>query len=531
MLKCRSEWQWLTALIRIDLHNHGRWWLVPVSLMLYGMITAVNFLPLQSESYNLGDGAFLFFSNSNWRFYILNPLYLFIMSNIGNRHKYRELMLYRLGSRQRYWFGNAFVIVMFTAVYLFLIILSIEIIFIPFIAPAKQTWSALILSYYHDLPFIQNSSSAIVWWGTIWFLFLSWLGLSGVAFVTTQITNRSSLGFFTAIAINYIAIFFDGTAVPSKILQIFNISRPTLFVLHGEHAMSFVGANAYWIVWFIILISISLWHINHANGMIKNSLTRSMNSVWLIIRTLLGRIWFVVFVLAFLSYLMDLQDGIGAEIDTLNLMDVSLEPIVGLGGAPLDASLFSLVFIRWLLVFLTFLLLIGETAPHSLWQQHIMILPRLGSRWRWWSSNVTALLALSFLYLWIYISFSLLSNTGMISRQDITFYAKIFVLYWLTLTSLGCVQLLLLLLTQSRRQTLLILTIFLMSMWLVGKSVPSLLPNLPIAQTAIFAQLIVKGAIDEMGLLLWASAYFFLCVATGFLVIQRYEFTGHLKFT
>lgn len=176
-----------------------------------------------------------------------------------------------------------------------------------------------------------------------------------------------------------------------------------------------------------------------------------------------------------------------------------------------------------------FLLIVGETTTRSLWRQHVMLLPRLGGRQFWWLSHITAVLLISLLYLLIYLAPTWFTHQNNPQTYAPLFHLQIFTLYWFNLALLGCSQLLLLLFTHSRNQTLLIMVAFLVIMWVASQNNPSLLPWLPITQTAILAQLLSKGTINTAGLALWGVSLFILCALIGAVTIKRYQFPGSLS--
>jgi hypothetical protein len=525
----RKGGHWLKASAEIVLYNQAHWWIIPASLLLYGAVTAVQLAPYQAQGSGYGDGSLLLLSNSILRYYTLNPIYLFIAANIGGYHRYEELILHRLGSRQRLWLGKVVVLVALTVGYLGAVVLSAEIASIPFISNRERGWSETILAYYGELAFAASKPQAVVWGSTVWFVFLSWLALGGVALVIAQTTGRPGGGFFTALALSWLWFIADIIDPTSGLFYIFDIRRPMLFFWYGEPMISFRAATVYWSVWYIVLAGVVFWHIDRAGRMISARLRAWGRGSWLIMQTSIGRSWLIVVTFALISALVDTQVRVGAEIDALHLVEARLAPIMSLGGPLLDYPLFSLIFLRWLLIFLIFLFITGETAVRSLWRQHVMLLSRLGGRTHWWFSNVTAVAGLSLLYLLIYLGVNWLIGREAVRVYDLPFYLLIFVLYWFTLTWLGCCQLLLLLLTRSRNQTLLIMGLFLAAVWLVGTNYPPLLPWLPVAQTAILAQLLHSGLVDGVGLLLWGMFLLTVCTLAGMVAIQRHEFTGFLK--
>ncbi len=529
MTNVNNKYSWLNAVAKINYHNQGHWWVVPVTLLLLGGFTAVQLAPYQGLSASYGDGSLILLGNPNLRVYVLNPIYLFIISNIGGHRRHDDLVLYRLRTRHRLWLGKTAFFVCLTIGYLISVVLSVTVASIPFIGNIESGWNEILHAYYGGLFFAESNSYAMVWGSTIWFALLSWLGLGGVALVTAQITNRAGVGFFVAIALNFTGFIADVIDPTSILAPILDIRRPMLFVWYGE-PLSFRGATAYWSVWYIILIAISLWSINWAGGMLFTRLRSWIRGAWLIIRMSSGRAWLAIILFAFISALVDMQITIGAEIDALNLIDVHLSPIACLIGPFANAPLFSLIFLRWLLIFLLFLFFIGETAVRTLWRQHVMLLPRLGNRRRWWFSNVMALAGLSLLYLFIFLGVYWLISGVKVRGNDLIFYIQIFVLYWMNLTLLGCIQLLILLFSRSRNQTLLIVAVFLAAVWVVGARYPLLLSRLPVAQTAILAQLLSNSVVDSIGLLLWGGFFLVWGVFIGTILIQRYEFADFLKY-
>lgn len=530
MAKVKSQWGWLKALFEITLHNQVHWWVIPASLLLFGIVTAVQIVPYQTTNTSPGTGSLIFLGNSNLRYYILNPIYLFVASNLGSYYQHEETVLYRIGSRWRLWLGKAIVFVAVTMAYLGAIILFVEIATIPFINYIGDGWSKTVLAYYGgELFFSKDNSPLIVWSSTIWFVFLSWLALGGLAFVVSQLTGRAGAGFFTAVSLNFAGLILNLVAIPPEVIQIFDISRPMLFFWYGEPMPSFQAAMAYWVGWYIILMGVTVWHINRLGGMIRIWLSLWAHSTWLIIQMSVGWLWLVIILFALLSPLINIQTISETEITALNSLGARLAPIISFVGPSLESPFFSLIFLRWILIFLIFLLIVGETTTRSLWRQHVMLLPRLGGRQFWWLSHITAVLLISLLYLLIYLAPTWFTHQNNLQTYASLFHLQIFALYWFNLALLGCSQLLLLLYTHSRNQTLLIMVAFLVIMWIASQNNPSLLPWLPITQTAILAQLLSKGTINTAGLALWGASLFIFCALIGAVTIKRYQFPGSLS--
>ena len=342
--------------------------------------------------------------------------------------------------------------------------------------------------------------------------------------------NRAEYGFGIALALNWTGLMGDMVAIPPGI-QILGINRPMLSFWSGALPMSFEVATLYWFMWYVVLTCISLRHIYRSGGFTHSYrwLSLGTRGAWYTLTMSLGKVWFFAIIFSIVSALANRYMIDSTEINTLNLSGVNLKPIFSLGGPSLDSSLFSFVFLRWILIFLVFLFIIGETATRALWWQHTILLPRLGSRRSWWLSNVLAISLLSFTYLTLYLSLDWVVNREAIALSSLLFYISIFTVYWLTLILLGCSQLIILLITRSHSKTLLVMALLFTFIWFMGRNLPWLLPRLPIAQTAIIAQVINIGAIDTTALLFNAICGSILCILIGLVIIQRYEFANLLK--
>lgn len=530
MLIHRNRRSWLTAVAEITLHNQSHWWVIPASLLFFGLVTAVQLAPYQGLRSGYGDGSLILFGSANLRYYIVNPIYLFIAANIGGHQRYDDLVIFRLGSRARLWWAKAAVFALLTLVYWAAVILFVEVAVVPFVNNPAPGWSEKLLAYYGAALSETYRSQVTVWFGTVWFVLLSWLGLGGVAFVVGQVTHRAGLGFVIAIALNLSGLLSEGLSSIWGLWTIADIGKPMLYVWSGELSLSFLRLTSYWAVWYFFLFLIVVWEVDRAGSVTRSILRSWLHGVWLIIEMVLGRLWFLVVGLGLVSVWIERQMAVGSALDSLRLVKVPAAPIASLVGPALETPIFSLIFLRWFLIFVLFLALLGETAVSIIWQQHVFLLPRLGSRSRWWLANVVAIAALALVYLAIFLGVNWLVGQAAIGASGLLFYGQIFALYWMTLTILGCMQLLLLLLTRSRSQTLLMMVVFLLGCWLLGSNYPTLLPWLPVAQTAVLAQLLQSGAAHLIGSLLVMGAFLLMCISVGLIVFQHHEFAGHLNY-
>lgn len=522
----KSRRFWLTAVAEIIWHNQSHWWVIPASLLLFGVVTAVQLAPYQAQSSGYGDGSLVLFGNANLRYYLINPLYLFIVANIGGQQRHDDLVLYRLRSRTRLWTGKAFVFGALTFAYWLAAVLFAEMGALPFVNEMTLGSSGKLLACC-GWPLDGIGSQTTVWFSTVWFVLLSWLALGGVALVVSQLTQRAGLGFVVALALSLSGLFVEQLSNPG-LLALLDMRAPMLFVWSGQRPFSFLRATAYWGVWYLALCAVVVWHLDRSSAAVFARVRSWLYGVWLIMQMSFGRLWLLVVFLALISVWMEADTPVGSTLDAFDLVAVPLAPIVSLGGPALDAPLFSLMFLRWFLIFLLFLFLLGETAVATLWQQHVFFLPRLGSRTRWWLANVAAVAGLACFYLAIYVGINWLANPAALRVTGLPLYVYVFLLYWLTLTTLGSWQLLLLLFLRSRSQTLLVMILFLLTCWVLGSNFPALLAWLPVAQTAVLARLLQHGRLQWVNSLPLIGVILLASIKIGLIVCQRYEFTGHL---
>lgn len=216
-------------------------------------------------TFNTWDILFNVFANQYYIFYVMTPVYLFLVSDFLFDHGFREAAMLRIGSRKKWWTAKVSALLISNALFL-LIGLSICAIIASFVYPWEAGWSvgaalgaenlflnpkALVLS-----PLLALMQLAAL-------LLLGWTCLGLIALTATLYTGKQLYGF----AVSMI-IFFSGLitmrlqlATPWSHLY---LDRHLLFNQH-----SFAGASSalpeiwesmvYWAVFIFLFFLLGLF--------------------------------------------------------------------------------------------------------------------------------------------------------------------------------------------------------------------------------------------------------------------------------
>lgn len=182
-------------------------------------------------------------------------------------------------------------------------------------------------------------------------------------------------------------------------------------------------------------------------------------------------------------------------------LDVWDALFLALGGPPLwDGTLLSML--GWFVPHLLFFYLIGEMVQGELAQQGVGVLPRIGSRGRWWLGKGVTLGLLAAAYLmwgllatllgaatrlpWMWQHSYLLSEMAPVPVSRLTALGWLVGLLWSTLLTLGLLQMVTALVTRRSIHGLLVVTVLLLLSWLVGTGNPSGVRWLPGSHSMLF---------------------------------------------
>lgn len=184
-----------------------RWLLVlPFSLFLayyvFGIVTIGLSTP--SSFVNIWDILFRIFGDGGIIFYIINLLFLFLISDYSLENKWGEWILLRVSSRKKWWLGKLLLLAI-SAFWYLILIFSIAGGVASFVLPWQNKWSSIAMSDPSRIllnPHMMDSSPSSTFLQLGILLVLGWLSLGLITLIFARLFNNAIVGFFFGLFTN-----------------------------------------------------------------------------------------------------------------------------------------------------------------------------------------------------------------------------------------------------------------------------------------------------------------------------------------
>jgi hypothetical protein len=184
-------------------------WLLPVLVMLFTTYVTFSGVLLQQLNHglpvNVWDGLFTIFGNGNLLFFVLNVVFLYLISDLLPEKELGQLVVLRLGSRRRWWLGKMLALAFLTLCYAGITVGIVAGVAF-FALSLSNAWSdaalKLPLEFYIHPDIVRSFPP---WWAFIqvWELFiLGWMSLGIWEMVIAQWKQNATWGFIGAMFIN-----------------------------------------------------------------------------------------------------------------------------------------------------------------------------------------------------------------------------------------------------------------------------------------------------------------------------------------
>jgi len=244
-------------------------WLLPIPTALFISYVVIGGVLVHARNYGLSsntwDALFSVFGNGNLVFFVLNPLYLYLVSDLFLESGIGQLALLRLGSRRRWWLSKVLILGLAVLGYAGLNV-GIVAIVATFVLPWENTWSQAALQY--PMEFYLNpealtltSISAIRW--LLLLLSLGWFGMGLLVMCFTLLSNHHLVGFTAGVLVNFSGLVALKADLPLPYSYL-SIHQHLLFNLHsfGDVTTQYPTLPTsiyYWVLWCAILLIVGFW--------------------------------------------------------------------------------------------------------------------------------------------------------------------------------------------------------------------------------------------------------------------------------
>jgi hypothetical protein len=262
-----KTWQRTRSFLSITIQQHilQKRWLILVPVLLFEayvggdqmLVAAKN----QGLAPNIWNPLFNILGNGNVVFWLLNFLFLFLISDLSVETSFGPLLLFRLGSRRRWWLAKVLTLAVAVLVYAGITLALVGVVS-SFAFPWSTSWSPLTRGYPRIEPFpdvlVLAPSGAFL--RLIILLILGWFSLGLVTILVSSLTNNGIIGFLAGAVINMAGYLAYKGYVPHY-LQ--NYSLDTHFLLDLHHFGTktsmyppFFASIVYWAVWIALFTAI-----------------------------------------------------------------------------------------------------------------------------------------------------------------------------------------------------------------------------------------------------------------------------------
>jgi hypothetical protein len=197
-------------------------WVLPVLVMLFTTYVMFSGVFLQQLNHglsvNLWDGLFTIFGSGKLLFYVLNVVWLYLISDLLPEKELGQLVLLRFGSRVQWWVGKVLALVCLALVYAginFGIALGVAYFALPHSAAWSQAATTIPLEFYLVPHLVETTPPAWAFFHLALLFILGWIGLGVWGMVLAQWRQNAWAGFMGMMLINFgcvIALLADLSA-------------------------------------------------------------------------------------------------------------------------------------------------------------------------------------------------------------------------------------------------------------------------------------------------------------------------------
>lgn len=261
----------LLAHLRFEVTQHileKRRWLLSPLIMAFVTYIVTGALIVQSRNFslsvNIWDALLSTWANQRLVFFILTPLFCYLVSDLLPEPDYGQAMLLRIGSRRRWWQGKVLALGLAVLSYMGLNLLILTAV-ATFVLPWERTWSPFASQYpleagLHSTILTLPPSVAIS--AQLLLLSLWWFSLGLLVMLLAQRFHRSVIGFLVGVLISLIgAMDWYGT-LPADIVKWTFASYLFLHMRAIEvPTMSpgtILGMILYWLIWTALFYALGL---------------------------------------------------------------------------------------------------------------------------------------------------------------------------------------------------------------------------------------------------------------------------------
>ena len=257
-------WNSTLSFLKFNIGQHiiRKRWLIVLPVCLFIVYVEDSRILILSRSYgilspNIWDALFSILSNGNLIFLLVNFLFLFLISDISIETSFEELVLFRLQSRSKWWWGKILTLALATLIYAGIILVIIGGVS-SFVFPWGNLWSEIARTHpvdlYLNLDILKFSPlGAFLRIATL--LILGWFGLGLVTIVASAHLNNAIIGFLVGVIINVCGLSGYKGGVPHS-LENFSIHTHFLLNFHsfGDKTSfypPYFASIIYWVIWIV----------------------------------------------------------------------------------------------------------------------------------------------------------------------------------------------------------------------------------------------------------------------------------------
>lgn len=241
-------------------------WLIVVPVVLFAayimsddmLVVAKN----QGLSPNIWNPLFSILGNGGVIFLLINFLFLFLISDISVETSLGTLLLFRLGSRSKWWLAKVLTLAIAALVFAGILLVLVGGV-ASFAFPWSTSWSQLARGYAGRIepnPAVLVLSPSGAFLQLITLLVFGWFSLGLVTIVVSALVNNGIIGFLVGAIINvggylgykgYLPHYLDNVSIHTHFL--FDFHR---FGTKASMYPPFGASIIYWAVWIALFTTI-----------------------------------------------------------------------------------------------------------------------------------------------------------------------------------------------------------------------------------------------------------------------------------
>ena len=262
------------SFLRFNIEQHilqKRWpILVPVVLFAAYIMSDEMLVVAKNQglSPNIWNPLFSILGNGGVIFLLINFLFLFLISDISVETSLGTLLLFRLGSRSKWWLAKVLTLAVAALVFAGMLLVLVGGVS-SFAFPWSTSWSELARGYAGRIEpnlavLVLSPSSAFLQLITL--LVFGWFSLGLVTIVVSSLTNNGIVGFLAGAVIDIAGLFMyhaeaGGVSPQYRYLHFFSFDTHFLLDFHrfGTKASMYFPFGAsiiYWAVWIALFTTI-----------------------------------------------------------------------------------------------------------------------------------------------------------------------------------------------------------------------------------------------------------------------------------